>query len=526
MNFNLFALIALLCGLSMLLLAVIAGRFRMAKGARVFSLMALSGAWYSIFYSLEISSDSLEAILFWLRFEYLGIVLIPAFLVLFVALYTGRVVKINVMLAGSVLIVPLITFLLVLTNASHGLIYETYYLDQSGPIAIIAFQEGPWYWVQTAYVSLAVLITNVMLIQMWFGANPIYRSKIVLMLFGSLIPWMGMIAYMTWPFSWRIDLNPLFLALSSLVFFVGLYRYQILDLIPVARAKLFEELPDGVMIIDSVQRVVDLNYNAANYLQVKMPVVGLPIENVLSHWPRLTKLVRPAGNRYHIELRGDSESINCWFRFDFIPMQERDKEPYGQMVIIRDITDRKKIDDKLKMLATTDDLTGLWNRRYFLQAASREFSRAKRYGHYFSLMMIDLDHFKNVNDTFGHYAGDEVLKHVGFMIGKRFREADLAARLGGEEFGIILPDTGLESAYVLSESFRELIAATPCCFEDKEIYFTASIGVTVCSHDTASVEEMLKAADQTLYEAKNLGRNRTVKNLGGVNCVQPGRSES
>jgi len=125
------------------------------------------------------------------------------------------------------------------------------------------------------------------------------------------------------------------------------------------------------------------------------------------------------------------------------------------------------------------------------------------------MLMIDIDRFKNINDGYGHSAGDKTLQHLSSLISKRVREVDLVARLGGEEFGVLLPDTDLDSAYKVAEDIRDFIASTPLVYEGITINSKVSIGLAAFRSDISKVDELLKAADDALYRAKDKGRNKT-----------------
>jgi len=166
---------------------------------------------------------------------------------------------------------------------------------------------------------------------------------------------------------------------------------------------------------------------------------------------------------------------------------------------------------KLAEMSMRDELTGLFNRRYFAEALDREISGAERYGHGLALCIIDLDHFKIVNDTRGHLCGDRVLKQFGRLLAKSIRKYDVACRYGGEEFAIILPDTSLERAVALCERFRERVKAFEFTWEDQNLHITASIGVTARHPEGGTGgEKLLELADKALYQAKRQGRDRVV----------------
>lgn len=159
-------------------------------------------------------------------------------------------------------------------------------------------------------------------------------------------------------------------------------------------------------------------------------------------------------------------------------------------------------------LASVDTLTGLLNRRVLFERLDSEIERSRRYGTPLSLIMIDLDYFKKINDVLGHAAGDMVLRSVGELILTGIRASDIAARYGGEELCIVLPQTSIEGAHAFSESFREQIAGAEIAFGDKVINVTASFGVASLNADHTDLQQLFAAADTALYTAKKNGRNR------------------
>ena len=183
-----------------------------------------------------------------------------------------------------------------------------------------------------------------------------------------------------------------------------------------------------------------------------------------------------------------------------------------QLAVAIDRASLKEKAGEFEQLSVTDALTGLLNRRYIEARLMEEVKRSNRHGFPMSFMMIDVDHFKSYNDQFGHPAGDEALKLVGFVIRETLRGADVAARYGGEEFSILLPQTTGEEARAIAERIRSNIAETR--FPHRRV--TTSIGIASCSADLCAAADLIKAADTALYEAKKLGRNRVIpfENLG------------
>ncbi len=165
--------------------------------------------------------------------------------------------------------------------------------------------------------------------------------------------------------------------------------------------------------------------------------------------------------------------------------------------------------EEIYRLTTTDGLTQVHNKRAFEAALEREVSRGARYQRPLSLALFDLDHFKRVNDELGHLAGDAVLRQVAALMSSNVRREDLLARVGGEEFALILPELPIEGALIVADKLRALLQRTPCRYEDHVIRVSASFGVTALAFErTVSATDLYRAADERLYLAKNGGRNR------------------
>jgi diguanylate cyclase (GGDEF)-like protein/PAS domain S-box-containing protein len=177
----------------------------------------------------------------------------------------------------------------------------------------------------------------------------------------------------------------------------------------------------------------------------------------------------------------------------------------------QDITQRKQAEERLQIMATTDELTGLWNRRHFMDHLQQEVERGKRFGQFFSVMMLDIDHFKKVNDNHGHAVGDAALRHVAQVIRNLLRQVDVPGRFGGEEFAVILPQTHLDGAFVLAERLRIGVEQAQVPVQDKTLTLTVSIGVAEFDRNITDPDQVLKLADDALYAAKNAGRNRTMR---------------
>lgn len=187
------------------------------------------------------------------------------------------------------------------------------------------------------------------------------------------------------------------------------------------------------------------------------------------------------------------------------------------MTFVYIILNEERLQQKLKIaqsnlekMATTDFLTGIYNNRYFFETGTKELQRAKRFNNSLAVIMIDIDHFKYFNDTFGHAAGDRVLTEIARICQNTLRNIDILARLGGEEFAVILPSTSADNAETVAENLRLAIAAAKLEFLSEKIKITASFGIAGLTAEDRHIESILRRADAALYEAKRAGRNRVI----------------
>jgi diguanylate cyclase (GGDEF)-like protein/PAS domain S-box-containing protein len=188
-------------------------------------------------------------------------------------------------------------------------------------------------------------------------------------------------------------------------------------------------------------------------------------------------------------------------------LQHVDEGP-AYCLIIRDITDRREATEKILRASACDHLTGIANRRTFFEAADLEIVRWRRAPRPLSLLMFDADHFKDINDRYGHATGDAVLRHLATTLATTFRECDVVARIGGEEFAVMLPSTNLQGALAVATRLIQVVAAETLVIEGHRLQYTLSGGLATMDADVTDLEALMKRADQALYVAKGTGRNR------------------
>ena len=248
-----------------------------------------------------------------------------------------------------------------------------------------------------------------------------------------------------------------------------------------------------------------------DWLKQKADAVFLLKNRAFTTWEQRPYLMRFKNYR---PITGTEEFM--YQNITISPLMSASGEVNHVCIIIYDVTDiasnRKALEsanDELARLSRTDKLTQLNNRGYWEECLIKEFNRYQRYRHTCSLIMFDIDHFKKVNDTYGHQAGDEVIKTVAQILTNCLRTTDTAGRYGGEEFGVILSDTDAQGAMVFAERLRTQIEDLTVHHEDLSINFTISLGISELSPGCKGYKAWLEESDQALYQSKHKGRNQT-----------------
>lgn len=289
-----------------------------------------------------------------------------------------------------------------------------------------------------------------------------------------------------------------------------------------------EASPDGILVVDDKEIIVSHNQRLFEVFDIEpeeLPgdhdefLTGLPDQPLLS---RVLELVKDRDNFLRrvqalyanpeledlceIELT-DGRTLERHSR----ALWDRNHHYLGRVWFFRDITAHKQMERALEEMAHRDPLTGVANRRFFTERAAEEFARARRSGHELSFIVLDIDHFKQVNDRWGHAAGDKVLKKLCECSQAVLRQEDLFGRLGGEEFAVLVPDTDLEGAFLLAERLRRCATTQAVVVYSDTISYTISAGVATLAPEDTTTEFALQRADEALYTAKHAGRNCTMR---------------
>lgn len=276
----------------------------------------------------------------------------------------------------------------------------------------------------------------------------------------------------------------------------------------------------GIYLIDGQAQICSWNIGAAQITGLaEREVLGRPWERLYTPADRAARVpgstlefVRRHGH-FHGEqtrLRADGGALVCDVTLERV--RADDGRLIGYLEIVQDITERKQREEALYRQATRDALTGVFNRGHFTALGEQELERARRFSEPLSIALLDIDHFKSINDTYGHEIGDQAIIALARTCQANVRNIDTIGRLGGEEFAILFPRAALSAAHEMSNRLRLAIAQTrmplPPGSERPRLSYTVSIGVAALSPQVADLKELLRNADATLYRSKREGRNR------------------
>ncbi|NLI61222.1 MAG: diguanylate cyclase [Clostridiales bacterium] len=500
-----------------LVLAVILAQFFAAyffsKGRasyrKAFSALVLCISFYLFGYLMIINNSNLQEMIFWNQIQYLGLPFVSVLWLMVALLYTKIIYALKAQIVLLLFTVPVITFCMRLTNCWHHLFYRKWEVREFLGYYSLYMERGFWYYVNISYTILCLLLT-VIIYLIGYLKNKVGYTKphFLVLLFASLLPFIGIVLIIFAYDEWSIDYSAIIMPISLLIISYGILKYDFLEIRTLARETIFEDNFAGMMVLGPGRRIIDYNKAAKKFFEsINISLNNYPIEHILAGEPELLEVFKSESSRdFSLVIDGKER----FFQIDVVPLGNSHDGNVRMLKSIHDVTEERKIQEKLKHLATIDSLSGLYNRAEFMNLAKRELDRVKANNELLSLLIMDLDNFKNINDTYGHAAGDEIIREVGNIILTGFRRTDIAGRIGGEEFAVVLKDASLENGVKVAEKFREIVAKRRVIYEEQEISFTVSIGVAAISGDTDDIndiEDIIKIADDALYKAKSRGRN-------------------
>jgi PAS domain-containing protein len=388
-------------------------------------------------YLMIINNNNLREMIFWNQIQYLGLPFISVLWMMVALLYTKTIYSLKTRMTVLLFAVPVITFLMRLTNSWHHLFYTKWEIRQFLGYYSLYMERGFWYYVNISYTILCLLLTVVIYLVGYLKNKAGYtKPHFLVFLFASLLPFMGIVLILFTFGAWNIDYSALIMPISLLIISYGILKYVFLEIRTLARETIFENNFAGMVVLGPGKRIIDYNKAAETFFKaIHISLNHYPLEHLLAREPKLLEIFESEDSRdFSLMIEGEER----FFEIDVVPLGDPQDSNTRMLKSIRDVTEERKIQEKLKLLATTDSLSGLYNRAEFMNLAKKEFARAKRNHEDLSLLIMDLDNFKTINDTFGHAAGDEVIREMGSILLTSFRKTHITGRIGGEEFAVVL----------------------------------------------------------------------------------------
>lgn len=483
--------------------------FKSSPGGRYYIILCLLASLFSFAYIFELVSTSIEGIMFWIKIEYIPLVLIPVFTLLMCIDYVGLQLKWPILY--SLFLIPAITLLLQETNDFHHLYYTSIKLRSDSPFPMVDLEYGFWFDVHLAFLY-GCMIAGITVLLLRNAHRPQFRIQILVMVIGLIVPLIGSFLYLMELSPYGIDLGPVFTSISFIFHGIALLRYQMFDVIPIARDIVFTNMEDGIVVLNDKERVVDYNQAMLEIVPaLHRKAIGMEISEVFSYYPELIPIIKGGREQDQQFLQN---GVTRYYHIHFAPIRNKQQERIGTILSFTNMTERVVMEEKLKELADTDSLTGLLNKRALIRESEIYLNKLSQSGGSVSMIMFDVDYFKQVNDKIGHEAGDIVLTHVAEAVRANIQPVHIAGRYGGDEFILCLPETNLAEAYQVADSIRAHIAEKFMLVNGKEVWVTSSFGVAhvyMKQGESFPLITLMRQADEALYMAKEKGRN----------CVHP-----
>ncbi|CAM4289530.1 histidine kinase N-terminal 7TM domain-containing diguanylate cyclase [Paenibacillus tarimensis] len=488
-------------------LCIYAGvRLRYAPGGIYYILMTFMASAFGLAYLFELTSPTLEQIAFWLRIEYIPLPFIPVFALLMSLAYAGRKLKgwVNCVL----LLIPMSTTIIQITNDEHHLYYTSMKLRADAPFPIVQLEHGPYFHVHSVFLYGCMAASVIVLLLELRKVSSRFRVELLLMVAGLTIPVFAAFFYIGGSSPYGIDLGPVYLSVSFVLQSIALLRYQMFNAVPIARDLVFENMREGVLVLNERGEVTDYNAAMPDVIPALTPLaVGQSIHRLSAGEEQLAEIFRQSRESDYEVIR---EGAKLHYHIRFYPIQQKSGRS-GTIVSFVNMTDRIQIEARLKYLASTDNLTQLLNRAALLDQSEHAIQELSGQNGELAVIMFDIDTFKQVNDTYGHGAGDTALQLAAAAARDVIGGRGIAGRYGGDEFILCIPNACKREAAELAEQIRRKVAEARPTLGSRQIHITSSFGVASArvgrGDDSQLMHALIQQADTALYTAKKMGRN-------------------
>ena len=530
-----FATVLILNAVAALLIAVLLRRRLPTPGHNAMIWMLIGLAAWAFCYAMVTVLPALEAKRFWLKMENIGILMVPVFWFFFTVQYTRLDKWLNKSTGALFFIIPFVSLILLFSEKWFHFYYSSVYpvSESGGPLVI---ERGPWYLIALIHSYVLNLAGMGLLVRQFIQYRNIYREQTAVLIGAVLIPFVTNIFYQLAPgiipsLSVPVDLTPISFTVTAFLLSAGVFGMRLFDLIPIARHTVLENIPEMVVVVDAHDRVLDANKTAQKWLGKTLDeIVGEDPMEVFHSWPQLINRFLTANETHEeIQIPGDPPRT---LDLTVSAIYDRFNVLDGRIIVAHDVTEHKWLENDLKYAneslknqlaeieqlradleeqAIRDPLTNVYNRRYMTEFLDNEIARAERENPSISVVMMDLDNFKQFNDTYGHKCGDVILQAFANFLMEHTRRGDVICRYGGEEFVILMPNTTLEIGYERAEAWRQDFSETATDYDGMKFSITFSAGVATFPEHGPTGDLILQAADQALYRSKYGGRNRVTE---------------
>jgi len=507
-------------------------RRRRGSGGTFLSLLMFAVSGYALVGALEAGAVRIPHKVFWSTLEYVCSGATVTFFLLFALDHAGLVTAKRLRKLRVLWLLPLINVAWVATNGLHRLVWTGFEPGTVGTNVIVYLHGPAFYGIVAGLYCYALTAVGILTLGV-FQASATRRRQAAVVLVAGTAPLLGGILYtLQLPFLYGINVTPMSFALSGIVFGISVIGFRHFDVVSFARSTVLDIISDGILVLDDVDQIVDANPAALEMLGHLGLRFGVRIGQAIPWWESVGS-ARETDGTVHSDIML-SEIPPRYANVRVTPLGQDPTSPSGQVVVLRDISLRyeveqhlqqandalqqqldeiQRLQDTLRAQAVHDQLTGLHNRRYLEETLPRELSNAARRGEMLALILLDVDHFKQINDTAGHHTGDRVLCLLADLLSESTRAGDVACRYGGDEFVLVLPTSSLESAVTRADQLRLRFAELS---ERSSVKATVSIGVSGFPTHGQNRDDLLRQADRALYRAKNEGRNRVCTPRAGA----------